>query len=78
MIHPYVQTAERGTPGHSEAMRDAAATAYAHDRTEIAATGLARVVLDLLTEPELLSVVRAEFAAGASGLSGESGPRLRP
>ncbi|WP_241746433.1 metalloregulator ArsR/SmtB family transcription factor [Streptomyces lydicus] len=63
VIHPYVQIAERGTPGLSEAMREAAATAYAHDRTEIAATGLARVVLDLLTEPGFLSAVRAEFAA---------------
>uniref|UniRef100_UPI0021CC8D05 M20 family metallopeptidase n=1 Tax=Streptomyces sp. WAC01526 TaxID=2588709 RepID=UPI0021CC8D05 len=63
VIHPYVQIAERGTPGHSEAMREAAATAYAHDRTEIAATGLARVVLDLLTEPGFLSAVRAEFDA---------------
>ncbi|MEI5132522.1 M20 family metallopeptidase [Streptomyces libani] len=63
VIHPYVQIAERGTPSHSEAMREAAATAYAHDRTEIAATGLARVVLDLLTEPGFLSAVRAEFDA---------------
>jgi hypothetical protein len=43
-------------------MREAAATPFAHDRTQVAATGLARVVVDMLTEPELLAAARAEFA----------------
>jgi amidohydrolase len=61
-IHPYIQIAEPGTPSHSDAMREAAATPFAHDRTQVAATGLARVVADLVTEPGLLAAVRAEFA----------------
>ncbi|GAA2239362.1 amidohydrolase [Streptomyces amakusaensis] len=64
VIHPYIQTAAPGTPSHSDAMREASATAFAHDRTEIAATGLARVVLDLVTDPELMAAARAEFTAG--------------
>ncbi|OHV30372.1 amidohydrolase [Pseudofrankia sp. EUN1h] len=64
VIHPYIQIAEPGTPGHSEAMRAAARTSFAHDRTQVAATGLARVVTDLLTDPELLAGARAEFATG--------------
>ena len=63
VIHPYIQIADVGTPGHSEAMREAAATSFAHDRTQVAATGLARVVADLLSEPGLLAAARAEFAA---------------
>ncbi|MFI5469230.1 M20 family metallopeptidase [Streptomyces cacaoi] len=65
VIHPYVRIAEPGTPAHSEAMAEAAATPFAHDRTRIAATGLAKVAADLLTDPELLASARAEFAAGA-------------
>jgi len=63
VIHPYIQIADAGTPSHSEAMREAAATSFAHDRTQVAATGLASVVAGLLTEPELLAAARAEFAA---------------
>ncbi|WP_081438363.1 M20 family metallopeptidase [Pseudofrankia asymbiotica] len=63
VIHPYIQIAEAGTPGHSEAMRLAAGTPFAHDRTQVAAAGLARVVTGLLTDPELLAAARAEFAA---------------
>ncbi|MEV6655235.1 amidohydrolase [Streptomyces sp. NPDC051219] len=65
VIHPYVQVARLGTPSHSEAMRDAAATSFAHDRTQLAATGLARVVCDLVTDPDFLAAARAEFAAGS-------------
>ncbi|MCX4767117.1 M20 family metallopeptidase [Streptomyces sp. NBC_01275] len=63
VVHPYVQIAEAGTPAHSEAMREAAATPFAHDRAQLAATGLAKVAADLLTDPELLAEVRAEFGA---------------
>ncbi|MFF3935285.1 M20 family metallopeptidase [Streptomyces phaeofaciens] len=66
VIHPYVQIAETGTPAHSDAMRDAAATPFAHERTQVAAIGLARVVADLLTDPELLAAARAEFAAAGA------------
>ncbi|MEN3615463.1 amidohydrolase [Plantactinospora sp. ZYX-F-223] len=65
VIHPYIQIADPGTPSHSAAMREAAATPFAHDRTQIAATGLARVVAELLTRAELLPAARAAFAAQA-------------
>lgn len=61
VIHPYVQIADAGTPAHSEAMREAAASPLAHDRTQVAATGLAEVVAALLTKPEVLAAARAEF-----------------
>lgn len=67
VIHPYVQTAGFGTPSHSDAMRDASVTAFAHDRTQIAATGLARVVTDLVSDPDFLATARAEFEAGEGG-----------
>ncbi|MFE3588198.1 M20 family metallopeptidase [Streptomyces niveus] len=72
VIHPYVRTAEFGTPSHSDAMRDAAATDFAHDRTQVAATGLARVVTDLVSDPEFLAAARAEFAGEAA--PGEEAP----
>ncbi|MGW6454966.1 amidohydrolase [Streptomyces sp. NPDC055078] len=78
VIHPYVQTAPLGTPSHSEAMRDSSATAFAHDRTRIAAVGLARVVADLLTDPEFLSAARAEFATGAQGTQRAQGAAGTP
>lgn len=61
IIHPYVQITEHGTPGHSEAMRIAAVTDLAHERTAIAASGLAQIVTDLLHDPGFLGTVRAEF-----------------
>ena len=64
IIHPYIQIADPGTPTHSDAMREAAASSFAHDRTQLAAIGLARVVTDLLTDPTLLAAARAEFDAG--------------
>jgi amidohydrolase len=69
IIHPYVQIADAGTPSHSEAMREAAATSFAHDRTQVAAVGLARVVADVLTEPTLMEAARAEFEARPAGLT---------
>ncbi|MFG2003468.1 M20 family metallopeptidase [Spirillospora sp. NPDC048911] len=68
VIHPYVQIAETGTPGHSAAMNEAAATPFAHERTQAAATALARVVTDLLTRPAFLGDTRAEFAAQRQAL----------
>ncbi|MFI1014341.1 amidohydrolase [Streptomyces sp. NPDC020965] len=65
VIHPYVQTADFGTPSHSDAMREASVTSLAHDRTGIAAVGLARVVSDLLADSGFLAAARAEFAAGS-------------
>ncbi|MBP2324979.1 amidohydrolase [Kibdelosporangium banguiense] len=65
IIHPYVQICPRDTPGHSERMRDAAATTEARDATQNMATGLAALVLDLLGDPGLLAAAHAEFTQGA-------------
>lgn len=80
VIHPYVQTAAFGTPSHSDAMRDASVTDFAHDRTQIAAAGLARVVTDLVSDPEFLAAAWAEFedadhdeADHGPGKTGEAG-----
>ncbi len=60
-IHPYVAIAPEGTPGHSTAFRDAAATPEAHESALAAAKAMALTTIDLLTEPALLEAARAEF-----------------
>lgn len=60
-IHPYLQIAERGTPGHSEALRDAAATPWAHDQAARMAAALARTAVDALSDPDFLAAARQEF-----------------
>jgi len=59
-IHPYIQIAERGTPGHSALFREAAASPHAHDMAERMALALAGVVRDLLTDGEFLANARHE------------------
>ena len=60
-IHPYIAIAPEGTPGHSTAFRDAAATPEASANAIGAAKALALVALDVLTEPALLARAKAEF-----------------
>lgn len=60
--HPYLQIAPRGTPGHSEAMKAAAATAEARDAVEKMALALAQTATDLLDDPVLLEAARLDFA----------------
>ncbi len=60
-IHPYVGIAPEGTPGHSTAFRDAAATPEAHAAALFAAKAMALVTIDVLTDPVLLDAARAEF-----------------
>ena len=60
-IHPYVQIAPDGTPGHSIEMREAAASDAGHQAALKAAIALARVGADLLTDSEFRDRVRAEF-----------------
>jgi amidohydrolase len=60
-IHPYIGIASEGTPGHSTAFRDAAATPAAHENALFAAKALALVAIDALTDPTLLERARAEF-----------------
>lgn len=61
-IHPYLAIMPAGTPSHSRAMTETAAsqrgqTAMLHIAEALAATGI-----DLLTEPGLLEIARTEFA----------------
>lgn len=67
-IHPYVQIADRGTPSHSAAFREAAATPRAHDAAERMALGLAAVARDLL-DGELLAAARHEHTHPADNAS---------
>jgi metal-dependent amidase/aminoacylase/carboxypeptidase family protein len=60
-IHPYIGIAPEGTPGHSTAFRDAAATPEAHENALFAAKALALVAIDALSEPALLERARADF-----------------
>ena len=60
-IQPYLQIAERGTPSHSIAFRDAAITPRAHDVTLKMAVALGHTALDLFEDAEFLQQVRLEF-----------------
>ncbi len=59
--HPYIGIAPEGTPGHSTAFRDAAATPEAHANAIAAAKALALLAVDLLADPALLARAKAEF-----------------
>jgi amidohydrolase len=65
-IHPYLQIAPVGTPGHSHDMSAAAASPEAQQRMLHMAEALAGAGADLLTEPDLLTAVRAEFATATA------------
>jgi hypothetical protein len=61
-IHPYIKIAPEGTPGHSVAFRDAAATNDAHDAALRAAKAMALLTIDLLRDRALLRQAKDEFA----------------
>lgn len=60
-IHPYLQIADRGTPGHSVAFRNAAGTEQAHKAALSMVTALAELGVELLTDPSLLASSKNEF-----------------
>jgi metal-dependent amidase/aminoacylase/carboxypeptidase family protein len=62
-IHPYLAVAPRGTPVHSAVFRDAAATDDAHIAALVGARALARTVIDLLRENDLLDAATRELRA---------------
>lgn len=65
-IHPYIQIAPKGTPGHSVAFRDAAASADGLAAMMRMAEALALTGADLLTDGEMLKSAWEEFrTAGA-------------
>lgn len=60
-IHPYLQIASPGTPGHSHAMAAAAASPLAQERMLHMAEALAATGADLLADKQLWTAVREEF-----------------
>ena len=60
-IHPYIGIAPEGTPGHSTAFRDAAATPEAHAAALFAAKAMALVAIDVLADGALIERARADF-----------------
>ena len=60
-IQPYVKIAPDGTPWHSRAFEQAAASPLAREGMLAAAKVMAMTTLDLLTEPGLLDRVKQEF-----------------
>ncbi len=60
-IHPYIKIAPEGTPGHSTAFRDAAATTEAHEFALKAAKAMALLTIDILRDPGLLRAAKSEF-----------------
>lgn len=65
-IHPYIQIVPLGTPGHSVAMREAAAQPAAGQMMLRAAGALARTGADLLTDPAFLRLAAEEFRASVT------------
>lgn len=60
-IHPYIAIAPDGTPGHSTAFRDAAATPQALANAITAAKAMALTAIDVLADRSLLESARDEF-----------------
>ena len=61
-IHPYIAIADDGISAHTAAFAEAAASERGLRGMMLAARCLALTGIDLLSEPELLAQVRAEFA----------------
>ena len=62
-IHPDLSIAPEGTPGHSIAFRDAAATPLADATTLLAATLVAQTAYELFADPALVEAAWREFRA---------------
>jgi metal-dependent amidase/aminoacylase/carboxypeptidase family protein len=60
-VHPYIAIVPETVPGHSREFCQAAVSPAGHRGLLLAAKGLAMTTLDLLTDPGLLSRVKAEF-----------------
>ncbi|HXG40396.1 MAG TPA: M20 family metallopeptidase [Candidatus Limnocylindrales bacterium] len=70
-IHPHIAICEPGTPGHSEAFRDAAASERGEEAALVAATVVAQTAFELLADRGLVEAAWAEFrAAGGAGDEG--------
>jgi amidohydrolase len=68
-IHPELAIAEEGTPGHSIAFRNAAATPRADQVTLLAATLVAQTAYDLLADPKLVAAAWEEFRRSTAAVA---------
>jgi amidohydrolase len=69
IIHPYMQIADRGTPGHSIEFRQAAGTTRAHEAALQMVTALASLGAELITDSNLMDEVKHEFTTGGPDLA---------
>jgi amidohydrolase len=67
-IHPYLKVMPRGTPGHSHAVTEAAASIDAHRAMLRMAGALAKTGADLFCDGALLDAARREFAVSGPDL----------
>lgn len=66
-LHPYVAIAPAGTPGHSDAFREAARSEKAQEGLIFAVKGLAMTAIDLFTKPEEVHQMQRDFEAFTRG-----------
>jgi len=60
-IHPYIAIAPKGTPGHSEAFREASRSEKAYESLIYAVKGLAMTAVDLFTGPDQVIRMKMDF-----------------
>ncbi|MEM7130376.1 MAG: M20 family metallopeptidase [Chloroflexota bacterium] len=61
-IHPYVTIAKMGTGGHTQAFAEASASPWGDQALLRSAKAMAMTAVELLTQPEVMQQVKAEFA----------------
>jgi amidohydrolase len=66
-LHPYIAIAPAGTPGHSDAFREAARSMKAQEGLISAAKGLAMTAVDLFTRPDQVKQMQRDFEAFKTG-----------
>jgi amidohydrolase len=64
-IHPCLSICDEGTPGHSDAFRDAAASPRGDEVTLLAATLVAQTAWDLYRDPSLVEAAWREHRGGS-------------
>lgn len=62
-IHPYLKIAPEGTSAHTAEFRDAARSEAGMEALMVGVQALAGTAVDLLSQPDLLAAVKAEFLA---------------
>jgi metal-dependent amidase/aminoacylase/carboxypeptidase family protein len=60
-IHPYISICDKSIAGHSKEFAAASVSDRGHEAMMSAAKALAMTAIDLLTDPEFMEQVKAEF-----------------